>query len=82
MMSADSVSNTERRKNARNKLKRVVSTKLSTKLLTEDYDKFRVLTNLAYQYGGIKKDSTSEMLRFIITSAVKVLHNQPGFSLL
>jgi hypothetical protein len=78
MMSADSVSNTERRKNARNKLKRVVSTKLST----EDYDKFRVLTSLTYQYRGIKKDSTSEMLRFIITSAVKVLHNQPGFSLL
>ena len=78
MMSADSVSNTERRKNARNKLKRVIS----TKLLTEDYDKFRVLTNLAYQYRGIKKDSTSEMLRFIITSAVKVLHNKPGFSLL
>ena len=76
MMSADSVSNTERRKNARNKLKRVIS----TKLLTEDYDKFRVLTNLAYQYGGIKENSTSEMLRFIITSAVKVLHNQPGFS--
>ena len=78
MMSADSVSNTERRKNARNKLKRVIS----TKLLTEDYDKFRVLTNLAYQYGGIKKDSTSEMLRFIITSAVNELRNQPGFSLL
>ena len=78
MMSADSVSNTERRKNARNKLKRVVSTKLST----EDYDKFRVLTSLTYQYGGIKKDSTSEMLRFIITSAVNELRNQPGFSLL
>jgi hypothetical protein len=78
MMSADSVSNTERRKNARNKLKRVIS----TKLLTEDYKKFRVLTSLTYQYGGIKKDSTSEMLRFIITSAVNELRNQPGFSLL
>ena len=78
MMSADSTSAIERRKNDRNKLKRVVSTKLST----EDYKKFRVLTSLTYQYGGIKKDSTSEMLRFIITSAVNELHNQPGFSLL
>ena len=78
MMSADSVSNTERRKNARNKLKRVIS----TKLLTEDYKKFRVLTSLTYQYGGIREDSTSKMLRFIITSAVKELSNKPGFSLL
>jgi hypothetical protein len=78
MMSADSIPNTERSKNDRKKLKRVIS----IKLLTEDYKKFRVLTNLAYQYGGIREDSTSEMLRFIITSAVKVLHNQPGFSLL
>ena len=78
MMSADLISARERSKNDRKKLKRVIS----TKLLTEDYDKFRVLTNLAYQYGGIKKDSTSEMLRFIITSAVNELRNQPGFSLL
>ena len=78
MMSADSISARERSKNDRKKLKRVIS----TKLLTEDYEKFRVLTNLAYQYGGIKENSTSEMLRSIITSAVKVLHNQPGFSLL
>jgi hypothetical protein len=77
-MSADSISARERSKNDRKKLKRVIS----TKLLTEDYEKFRVLTNLAYQYGGIKENSTSEMLRSIITSAVKVLHNQPGFSLL
>ena len=78
MMSADLISARERSKNDRKKLKRVISTKLST----EDYKKFRVLTSLTYQYGGIKENSTSEMLRFIITSAVKVLHNQPGFSLL
>jgi hypothetical protein len=55
---------------------------LSTKITTEDHKKFRVLARLAYQYGGIKEDSPSEILRFIITSAVNQLRNQPGFSLI
>jgi hypothetical protein len=77
-MSADSISAIEKRKDDSKKLKRVVSTKLST----EDYKKFRVLTSLTYQYGGIRENSMSEMLRFIITSTVNQLRNQPGFSLL
>jgi hypothetical protein len=68
-------------KNERNdaynkKLTKVVSTKLSI----EDYKAFRVLTNLTYQYRGIKEDSPSEMLRFFITLAVNELRNLPGFS--
>ena len=55
---------------------------LSTKVTPEDYKKFRVLTNLGYQYGGINEDSSSEMLRFLITLALNGLRNQPGFSLL
>jgi hypothetical protein len=60
------------------KLKRVISTKLSI----EDHKTFRVLTNLTYQYGGIKEDSPSEMLRYIISHLVELLCNQPGYSLL
>ena len=77
-MSADSVSTRVKRKDDSKKLTKVISTKVSI----EDYKVFRVLTNLAYQYGGIKENSTSEMLRFIITSAVNELRNKPGFSLL
>jgi hypothetical protein len=35
------------------KLKRVISTKLSI----EDHKTFRILTDLTYQYGGIKEDT-------------------------
>ena len=55
---------------------------LSTKVTREDSRKFRVLTTLGYQYGAIKGDSPSEMLRFIITFALSHLQNQPGFSML
>ena len=55
---------------------------LSTKLSIEDHKTFRVLTNLTYQYGGIKEDSPSEMLRYIISHGVELLHKQPGYSLL
>jgi hypothetical protein len=71
------VDGTKRREDNK-KLTRVISTKLSI----EDHKAFRVLTNLTYQYGGIKEDSPSEMLRFIISSAVSLLHNRPGFSLI
>jgi hypothetical protein len=36
------------------KLKKVISTKLSI----GDHKTFRILTDLTYQYGGIKEDST------------------------
>jgi hypothetical protein len=71
------VDGTKRREDNK-KLTRVISKKLSI----EDHKAFRVLANLTYQYGGIKEDSPSEMLRFIITSAVSLLHNRPGFSLI
>ena len=71
-----------RKKRNNYEYKKKLTKVLSTKITTEDYRKFRVLASLAYQYGGIKEDSPSEMLRFIITSAVNELRNQPGFSLL
>jgi hypothetical protein len=77
-MSADSIFTIEKRKDDSKKLTKVLSTKVSI----EDYKAFRVLTNLAYKYGGIKEDSPSEMLRFIITSTVNELRNKPGFLLL
>jgi hypothetical protein len=60
------------------KLTRVIFTKLSIK----DHKTFRILTNLTYQYGGIREDSPSEMLRYIISPVVELLRKQPGFSLL
>jgi hypothetical protein len=52
---------------------------LSTKLSIEDHKTFRVLTNLTYQYGGIKEDSPSEMLRYIISHVVELLRKQPNY---
>jgi hypothetical protein len=67
-----------KRKDNSKKLTKVLSTKVSK----EDYKAFRVLTDIVYQYRGIKEDSPSEMLRFFITLAVGELRNHPGFSLL
>jgi hypothetical protein len=39
---------------------------LSTKLSTDDYNAFLILTKLEYQAGLIKEESTSELLRFTI----------------
>jgi hypothetical protein len=39
---------------------------LSTKLSIEDYNEFQMLTNLEYEAGLIKEESTSELLRFTI----------------
>jgi hypothetical protein len=55
---------------------------LYTKLSIEDYNLFRVLTNIAYQYKAINQDKPSEMLRFLVTPVVDGLRKQPGFSLL
>ena len=57
------------------KLIRVISTKLSI----EDHKTFRILTDLTYQYGGIKEDSTSEMLRYLISPVLELLRKQPGY---
>jgi hypothetical protein len=40
------------------------------KLSIEDYDVFRVLTNIVYQHKQINRDSPSEMLRFIVTPVI------------
>jgi hypothetical protein len=55
---------------------------LSTKLSIEEYNTFRVITNLAYQRHEIKEDSQSEMLRLLITIALNEIRKSPGFSLL
>ena len=70
----DETSNKEHKK----KLTKVISTKITR----EDFRKFRVLTTLGYQNGVIKEDNQSEMLRFVITSALDQLQNRPGFSML
>jgi hypothetical protein len=67
-----------RRKDDNKKLTKVLSTKLSI----EDYNVFRVLTNIVYQHKQINRDSPSEMLRFIVTPVLVGLRKQPGFSLL
>lgn len=77
-MSDDLTSADVKKKDHSKKLTKVLSTKVSI----GDYKTFRVLTNLAYRYGGIEEDSPSEMLRFFITLTVNELRNKPGFSLL
>jgi hypothetical protein len=66
-------------RNRRNDDTKKLTKVLSTKLSIEDHKTFRVLTNLTYQYGGIKEDSTSEMLRYLISPVVELLRKQPGF---
>jgi hypothetical protein len=48
---------------------------LSTKLSTDDYNAFLILTKLEYQAGLIKEQSTSELLRFTIHHILNQLHN-------
>jgi hypothetical protein len=60
------------------KLKKVLSTKLSI----DDYKVFKILTNQAYRYGAISKDSPSEMLRYIMTPVFEGFRKLPEFSLL
>jgi hypothetical protein len=42
-------------------------------------DKGDSITNLTYQYGGIKEDSTPEKLRYLISPVVELLGKQPDF---
>ena len=64
-----------RRNDDNKKVTKVISTKLSI----EDHKSFRILTDLTYQYGGIKEDSTSEMLRYLISPVVELLRKQPNY---
>ena len=66
--------------NQRNNKK--LSKVLSTKLSTEDYNSFIILTKLEYQAGLIKEESTSELLRFTIRHILKQVHKQPEYLVL
>jgi hypothetical protein len=55
---------------------------LSTKLSTEDYNAFVILTKLEYEAGLIKEESTSELLRFTIHHILNQVHNQPEYLVL
>jgi hypothetical protein len=48
---------------------------LSTKLSIEDYNSFAILTKLEYEFGLIKEESTSELLRFTIRHLLNQLSN-------
>jgi hypothetical protein len=63
----------------RNDDNKKVTKVISTKLSIEDHKTFRILTDLTYQYGGIKEDSTSEMLRYLISPVVELLRKQPNY---
>jgi hypothetical protein len=55
---------------------------LSTKLSTEDYNAFVILTKLEYEAGLINEESTSELLRFTIHHILNQVHNQPEYLVL
>jgi hypothetical protein len=80
MVTAVSPTNGEKKKedDKKKKLTKVLSTKLSS----EDYKVFRILTNQAYLWGKITQDSPSEMVRYLITLAIEDFRKVPGFSLL
>jgi transcription initiation factor TFIID subunit TAF12 len=48
---------------------------LSTKLSTDDYNAFLMLTKLEYEAGLIKEESTSELLRFTIRQILNQVGN-------
>jgi transcription initiation factor TFIID subunit TAF12 len=41
-----------------------------------------MLTKLEYEYGLIKEESTSELLRFTVRHILKQVHNQPEYLVL
>ena len=59
---------------ANQKNNKKLSKVLSTKLSTDDYNAFQILTKLEYQAGLIKEESTPELLRFTISQIL----NQAG----
>ena len=80
---ATAASPTNRVKTKEDDKKKKLTKVLSTKLSSEDYKVFRILTNQAYLWGKITQDSPSEMVRYIITLAIEDFRKVPGlFSLL
>ena len=53
----------KKKEDDRKKLTKVLSTKVST----DDYNRFEKYTNYAYQAGIIKGPETSKLLRYIVT---------------
>lgn len=76
------VSPTNGKKKKEDDKKKKLTKVLSTKLSSEDYNVFRILTNHAYRIGEITQDSPSEMLRYIITPVIEGFRKVPGFSFL
>jgi hypothetical protein len=63
-------------------MKKKLSKVLSTKLSTDDYNAFLILTKLEYQAGLIKEESTSELLRFTIRHILNQVLYQPEYHIL
>jgi hypothetical protein len=68
--------------NQTNNNSKKLSKVLSTKLSIEDYNSFLILTQLEYESGLIKEESTSELLRFTIRHILNQVHNQPEYIVL
>ena len=70
---AASSTNAEKGKEGnRKKLTKVLSTKVST----EDYNRFQKYTNYAYQAGMIEEPNKSKYLRYIVTIPFKILKGE------
>ena len=67
---------------ANQKNNKKLSKVLSTKLSTDDYNAFLILTKIEYEPGLIKEESTWELLRFTIRHILSQIHNQPEYLLL
>jgi hypothetical protein len=68
--------------NQKNNNNKKLSKVLSTKLSTDDYNEFVILTKIEYEAGLIKEESPSELLRFTIRHILKQVHNQPEYLIL
>ncbi len=65
----------QKNNNNNKKLSKVLSTKLSI----DDYNAFVILTNIEYEAGLVKEESTSELLRFTIHLILNQVHNQAEY---
>ena len=61
--------------NNNKKLSKVLSTKLSI----DDYNAFVILTDIEYEAGVVKEESTSELLWFTIHLILNQVHNQAEY---
>ena len=75
------VVNHQYQKNNNNNNKKL-SKVLYTKLSKEDYNAFVILTNIEYEAGLVKEESTSELLRFTICRLLNQLRNNRIYHLL